>query len=70
MPTLEEFVNKKNIPERKVVFGLTSEFDKDPQKYCPECNSVRIQNVTPRHSIDYTAYQCKNCNLHYELDYD
>ena len=76
MPTLREFLEKNkdakdaNLEQKIVFFGLNHEFDKDPRKYCPECESSRIVNTTPRHSIDYNAYRCQRCSFYYGLDYE
>ncbi len=70
MPTLREFLDNKNLEEKVKVFGMSHEFDKDPRAYCPQCDSKCLDNLTPRHTIDYNEYQCKKCHFRYGLDYD
>jgi len=69
MPRLEDFLSETTQVKKNKSFGLQDEFDKDPRRYCPDCDSVKISNKTPRHAIDFEIYSCNNCMLSYELNY-
>ncbi len=77
MPTLDDFLKgraeivfEKERKARTKRYDLYDEFDRDPRKYCPECNSVKVRNRTPRHQCEFEGYHCENCDLDYELDYE
>lgn len=57
---------KTNNKARQTYF-LDNKLKKNPEKYCPECNSTQLEHFVEE-SVDPTdIYNCKKCGFKYEI---
>jgi len=59
-------IQEKLKKPQSMVFYLDDVLEKDPQKYCPNCDSSKVE-ILHTHNPDGLDYRCKKCSVNYEI---